>query len=134
MADNRNERTAVRLKRRADFLAMKEGQRLKGPFFLLEARGRGDDGPPRVGFTLTKRQGNAVERNRMRRRLREAVRTEGAAVLKPGFDYVLIGRRDSLSAPFCRLTAALKERIEGPRRGRRQDTGPGQDIGAPRKR
>lgn len=107
------------MKRRSDFLAAQKGERRKGSLFLLEVREREDvDGPPRVGFTVTRRQGNAVERNRMRRRLREAVRRGGEAVMRPGCDYVLVGRRDVLGASFSRLTSTIKERIEGPRPGR----------------
>ncbi len=54
----------------------------------------------RVGFTVSKQVGNAVERNRVRRRLREVVRLSGGAVLRPGHDYVLIGRRAALRLPF----------------------------------
>lgn len=117
--ENAPTRQAERLKRRADFLSAKNGERLKGPLFLLEVRDRREDlpGPARVGFTVTRRQGNAVERNRMRRRLREAVRLAGADAMRPGHDYVLIARRDCLHASFSRLTSALKERIERRRSG-----------------
>ncbi len=102
-----------RLKRRADFLRVQQGVRLKGRYFLLEMLDRQEpSAPPRVGFTVTKRQGKAVERNRMKRRLREAVRIAGEPHLKPGHDYVLVGRRDLLGATFSRLTAALVDRIE----------------------
>ncbi len=106
---------AGRLKTRPEFLAVRAGERRNGPYFLLELRDRGDGGAPRVGYTVTKRQGNAVERNRMRRRLREAVRLEGRSVMSPGHDYVLVGRRELLDVSFSRLTSALKARIEGPR-------------------
>lgn len=112
-SDGRKTRSE-RLKRRADFLRVQKGRRLKGRYFLLEVLDRREPtAAPRVGFTVTKRQGNAVERNRMKRRLREAVRVAGDAGLEPGHDYVLVGRRDVLSATFSRLTAALAERIEG---------------------
>lgn len=45
-----------------------------------------------MGFTCTKKLGNAVTRNRIRRRLKEAARLASEPYLKPGFDYVLIGR------------------------------------------
>lgn len=117
MVDTGSERHTERLKRRTDFLAARKGERRKGAYFLLEVFDRGEvlPGPPRVGFTVTRRQGNAVERNRMRRRLREAVRLAGAPLMQPGHDYVLVARRDSLHASFSRLTSALKERIEGRR-------------------
>lgn len=104
--------TARRLRKRPDFLAVRNGERRKGPLFLLEVLDRGDDGPPRVGFTVTKRQGNAVERNRMRRRLKEAVRISAQFEMEPGHDYVVVARRDVLDASFSRLTSALKGRIE----------------------
>lgn len=108
-----------RLRTREEFLAVRKGERRKGPFFLLEVNARGSDGPPRVGYTVTKKQGNAVERNRMRRRLREAVRLAGGFAMKPGHDYVIVARRDALNASFSRLTSALEARIEG------RDSGPG---------
>lgn len=125
MSDSRNTGRVERLKRRADFLAVQKGERRKGPFFQLEIRERAGDecGPPRVGFTVTRRQGNAVERNRMRRRLREAVRTGAAEGMAPGHDYVIVARRDVLCASFSRLTSALKDRIEGRRHGRARDRG-----------
>jgi ribonuclease P protein component len=57
----------------------------------------------RVGFTCSKKVGNAVERNRVRRRLKEVVRLSQAARMKPGHDYVLIGRRKALELPFDRM-------------------------------
>jgi len=63
-----------RLRQRADFLAAAAGTKVTAPAFLLQARKRGDEGPVRFGFTVSKKVGNAVERNRVRRRLREIVR------------------------------------------------------------
>ncbi len=56
--------------------------------------------PLRFGFTVTKKTGNAPERNRIRRRLREAVRRAGEGLEGIGGDFVLIGRREALA---CRL-------------------------------
>jgi ribonuclease P protein component len=92
-----------RLKRRADFLAAATGARVPAGPFVLQARARGDRGPVRVGFTVTKKTGNAVERNRIRRRLRELVRLS-AGPMQAGHDYVLIGRRGALNAPFETMT------------------------------
>ncbi len=93
-----------RLKRRADFLAAASGSRAPAAGFLLQARTRGEAGATRVGFTVSKRAGNSVERNRIRRRLREIVRLTGPSVMKAGHDYVLIGRRDALRLPFVTMT------------------------------
>ena len=77
--------------------------RAPAPAFVLQVRRREDEGPPRVGFTVSRKVGNAVERNRARRRLREMVRKAGADVMKSGHDYVLVARRPALSDPFERL-------------------------------
>jgi ribonuclease P protein component len=94
-----------RLKQRADFLAAAAGIKVPAAAFVLQARDRGDDNPPRVGFTVSKKVGGAVERNRVRRRLREVVRLSAPAQMRAGTDYVLIGRRSALSVPFERLRA-----------------------------
>src|SRR4051812_7774012 len=111
-----------RLKQRADFLAAAAGARAPGPSFVLQVRLRGDSAPSRVGFTVSKKVGNAVERNRVRRRLREVVRLSAEMAQEAGHDYVLIGRRAALQTDFDRLTAefagALK-RVHG-RRGQSQ--------------
>jgi ribonuclease P protein component len=92
-----------RLKRRGDFLAAAGGAKSPGGAFVLQARVRGDQGPARVGFTVSKKVGGAVERNRVRRRLRELVRVSFAERLQAGTDYVLIGRRAALDLSFDQL-------------------------------
>jgi ribonuclease P protein component len=88
-----------RLRQRADFLAAAAGAKAPTPMFVLQMRRR-EAGPVRVGFTVSKRVGGAVERNRIRRRLREVVRLSPLARMRPGHDYVLIGRRAALDASF----------------------------------
>lgn len=92
-----------RLRQRADFLAAATGIKVPVSAFVLQARARRDQGPVRVGFTVSKKVGNAVERNRVRRRLREIVRLSPADALRPGHDYVLVGRRAALALPFDRM-------------------------------
>jgi ribonuclease P protein component len=107
-------RQTGRLTKRSEFLAVRNGEKRRGPFFLLEvlaARPAGE--PPRVGYTVTSKSGNAVERNRIRRRLREAVRTHGALHMQEGTDYVIVGRREVLGAPFDTLKSELTRRIAG---------------------
>jgi ribonuclease P protein component len=94
-----------RLRKRADFVAAAGGIKIPAAAFVLQARDRKDRGPVRVGFTVSKKVGNAVERNRVRRRLREVVRLKSADALRAGHDYVLIGRRAALSAEFSQLAA-----------------------------
>jgi len=76
-----------------------------------------DDGPVRFGFTVSKKVGNAVERNRVRRRLREVVRLSAANRTRSGHDYVLVGRRAALKLPFDRIVqdfdGALRRIHEG---------------------
>ncbi|HLP70170.1 MAG TPA: ribonuclease P protein component [Rhizobium sp.] len=106
-------KTVGRLKSRPQFLAVREGEKRRGGLFLLEVLDRKEpEGEPRVGFTVTKKHGNAVERNRMRRRLREAVRVKAGFAMQSGHDYVVVARRDVLSASFEELTEELAERIE----------------------
>jgi ribonuclease P protein component len=96
-----------RLKRRTDFRAAASGSRAPNSAFVLQARRRGDMDGARVGFTVSRQVGNAVERNRVRRRLREVVRLATSGSLHEGHDYVLIGRRGALSLPFAEMIRAL---------------------------
>ncbi len=120
MKNNRPETTVGRLKSRPQFLAVREGEKRRGGFFLIEVLDRKQpDAEPRVGFTVTKKQGNAVERNRMRRRLKEAVRLHAGFAMQPGHDYVVVARRDVLHAPFDVLAGELATRIEARPKHRR---------------
>ena len=92
-----------RLTKRADFLAARDGLRVSAGPVLVQARDRRDACSPRIGFTVTKKTGNAVERNRIRRRLRAAAKNAMDAKARTGFDYVLIARREAISAPFSTL-------------------------------
>ena len=100
-----------RLLKRAQFLAVRRGEKRRGRYFLVEALDRGDGGLPRVGYTVTRKVGNAVVRNRIRRRLKEAVRVHAAAEMAPGHDYVIVGREDALAAPFAQIKAELARRF-----------------------
>ena len=86
----------------------------------MEVFDRGDQASPRVGFTVTKKVGNAVVRNRVRRRLREAVRVHAAGDMQPGKDYVIVGREEVLAAPFAAIRTELSRRL----RPARPDIGP----------
>ncbi len=108
-------KTPGRLLKRAEFLAVRGGEKRRGRLFLVEVLDRGDDLAPRVGYTVTKKVGNAVVRNRVRRRLREAVRVHAADDMAPGSDYVIVGREDVLAIPFGQLKAELSRRLRGTR-------------------
>jgi ribonuclease P protein component len=71
-----------RLRQRADFLAVANGARISTAGFVVQARRRDDDGPIRLGFTVTKKNGTATERNRIRRRLRAALTCEFSKLLE----------------------------------------------------
>jgi ribonuclease P protein component len=103
-----------RLRQRADFIAVANGARMSSPAFVVQRKRREDDGPPRVGFTVTKKIGTATERNRIRRRLRELVK-RGAGSMRPRHDYVLVGRRPALDRDFATMLedlCAVLDRIE----------------------
>ena len=99
------------LRKRAEFQRVRGGPRIARPAFLLTAARGGDPNTVRFGLTITKKIGQAVERNRIRRRLRAAIRTLDPEILEAGADYVLIARRAALSQPFCRLVGDLRSSI-----------------------
>jgi ribonuclease P protein component len=101
-----------RLRQRADFLAVANGARVNTTAFTLQGRRRDDLGPIRVGFTVTNKNGNAPERNRIRRRLREAVRLTGVMAMRPHHDYVLVGRRAALTCDFKVMLNDLRSALQ----------------------
>jgi ribonuclease P protein component len=109
-----------RLRQRADFLAAAAGSRVPAAAFVLQARRRDDVGPARFGFTVSRKVGTAVERNRARRRLKEVVRLFAMERVKPGHDYVLVARRAVLTRPFAQMVEDLDGALRrvGPRRQR----------------
>ena len=102
-----------RLRKRADFLAAARAKSFATAGVVVQARHRNDEGPARVGYTVTKKLGTAVTRNRIKRRLREAARLSLGTEARQGYDYVLIGRAAGLKRPFSGLqndiTTALKK-------------------------
>lgn len=101
--------TLPTIKNRRDFLAVgAHGRKFANRHFILLCHKRPDDHPAdaalaRVGYTVTKKMGNAVARNRIKRRLREAVRFAAVAHALPGHDYVIIARQAALGCVFSDL-------------------------------
>jgi ribonuclease P protein component len=100
-----------RLRQRADFLAVANGTRANSAAFVVQGRPRDDDGPIRVGFTVTKKNGTATERNRIRRRLRELVKRLDVMPMRPHHDYVLVGRRAALHRDFATMLDDLRQAL-----------------------
>ncbi|SDE86262.1 ribonuclease P protein component [Paracoccus isoporae] len=101
------------LRQRADFLRASKARRAGTPGFLLQARKRGAQEPAetplRVGFTCSKKIGNAVMRNRAKRRLRAVAREVLPDLGRAGWDYVLVGRPDAtVSRDYQSLVADLR--------------------------
>lgn len=82
------------LKKRADFLRLNRGRKFICPYFILRYAS-GDGGAVRLGYTVTTKCGNAVIRNRIKRRLRALARPLAAEHGIPGMDYVFIARADA---------------------------------------
>ena len=100
-----------RLTRRAEFQrAAAKGRKAPMPGLVLQALPRDDAGPARLGFTVTKKIGNAVIRNRTRRRLKEAARLVLAEHPVAGVDLVLIGRAGTADARFRRARRTIVRR------------------------
>lgn len=123
------------LKRRSEFLAARKGVRWASALFVMEAlrHPAGTGVPvrtgPRFGFTVSKQVGGAVERNRIKRRLRAAVQQTQADHARPEFDYVLIARRPALETDFGVLISDLVTAYGRVHSGRRPPPGRGRKQG-----
>jgi ribonuclease P protein component len=108
------------MRKRADYLKAASARRQGTGGFLLQARDRADADPMvRVGFTASKKIGNAVLRNRAKRRLRALVREGLAGQARPGWDYVLVARPEAtVTRPYADLLSDLSQAIASVHRGR----------------
>ncbi|MFZ5932250.1 MAG: ribonuclease P protein component [Pseudomonadota bacterium] len=116
MAKSAAKRTE-RLKKRPQFLRVAKGVKVAMPGFILQANRRSGveddpaDAPCRIGFTATKKIGNAVVRNRTRRRLRAAADALLPKYGRAGFDYVLVGRMTTQARKFDALCEDLQKAL-----------------------
>lgn len=99
------------LKKRSEFLAVAKGGRVNRRAFVLQGLKRSSDDEPRFGYTVTKKTGNAVVRNRIKRRLRAAVSALGAEDIPAHADFVIVGREPALTFPFQNLVSDLKSAL-----------------------
>ncbi|MEL7444584.1 MAG: ribonuclease P protein component [Pseudomonadota bacterium] len=105
------------LTRRADFIAANRGLRNARPGFVLLTRPNGGQGI-RYGITVTKKIGNAVVRNRMKRRFRELLRSALPEHGLPDHDHVLIGRAGGVERDFALMQDELGKAIERAQSGK----------------
>ncbi len=109
--------TLSTIRTRAEFLAANRGLRVARPGFVLLARPNGGQGK-RYGITVTRKIGNAVVRNRMKRRFRALLRAALPEKGLPDHDHVLIGRDRGVERNFASLRAELAEALELAARGK----------------
>lgn len=99
----------VTLKKRPEFLAIRGGLRASVPSFLIEAKarpaGQAALPEPRFGFTVTKKLGGAVVRNRIRRRIKAAITDVKDHLARQDFDYVVVARKAAIDRLYCDLLA-----------------------------
>ncbi len=103
------------LKKRSDFLRASRARRIATPGFILQQRRRicGSIEGVRIGYTCSKKVGNAVARHRAKRRLREIARLSLPDLGREGFDYVLIGRAQKTAAlPFEQLLGDMRAALK----------------------
>ena len=109
----------VRLKRRREFVAVANTRwRWVTSAFVLQVGPRVEPEEIGIGFTASRRIGNAVARNRARRRLRAAVRAILPGPARPGYDYVVVARPAILTCPFDLLLNDLATAFARVTRGR----------------
>lgn len=119
-----NKVTITTIKSRSDFLRARKGRRAPRDSLIVESCPSPDNNSAdhiRVGYTCTKKIGNAVRRNRTKRRLRAAARDVLSRTGKAGTDYVIIGRAGTADMPFDKLVHDLESAIRQIHKPRNKD-------------
>lgn len=111
----------VRLRHRSEFLSVAKGLRAHMRLLTLQALHKATPDQPRFGLTVTKKEGGAVARNRIRRRLKEALRIVAPLHARGNHDYVIIGRKDVLHAHFAEVQHELARALVKVHRVRAKD-------------
>ena len=118
-----------RLTKRAEFQRVSRGGRVSAASFTLQSRRRDATGRQgfgaRVGLTVTRKVGGAVERNRIRRRLKEALRAAAPLETESDHDYVLMARREALARRFAALVQDVRDAFRAAPRGAVNNRGRG---------
>ncbi len=111
------------LKNRKDFLRLRHSSKWVTPNFILQAGGNGGAGEDviRFGYTASKKVGNAVARNRAKRRMRALVRLYWSGLARPGHDYVLIARPKIVQVSFDILEKDMEKALKHVHKPRRKD-------------
>jgi ribonuclease P protein component len=117
-----------RLTRRAEFLRVARGRRSPTPTFTLQSRRREEADREamrgaRLGLTVAKSVGGAVERNRVRRRLKAALRAAAPLEAESDHDYVLVARREALGSRFAALVDDVRHAFRAARRDKAERRG-----------
>ncbi len=126
-----------RLTKRVEFRRVSRGRRVSVETFTLQSRRREatereGSSSPRVGLTVTKTVGRAVERNRVRRRLKEALRAAAPLEAESDHDYVLMARREALGRRFAALVDDVRHAFRAARRGGVDSHGRRSVVSAPK--
>ena len=102
----------MRLKKRSEFLEVQKGRRVHTGLFVVQSLVRPNADFCRVGFTVSKKVSpSSVIRNRIRRRLKEAVRLDEGSFPATPMDFVLVARSGALTAPFLTIRAELTKAL-----------------------
>jgi ribonuclease P protein component len=118
----RSQRAMARIERlikRADFLRSAQGKRWNSGSFALQMIANGEESTSRLGFTVSRKNGNAVKRNRIKRRLKAALGQQSDDAFIAGHDYVIVARPKALTMPFADLREEIGRAFQGLRRASR---------------